>query len=56
MQATSSWAKKQSQNFKEKEINQEKKLIEEKSRIQQNNIKGLKNYMNSNQNYILQNS
>jgi hypothetical protein len=31
-------------------MNQEKKLIEEKNKIQQNNIKGLKNYMNSNLN------
>ena len=29
-------------------MNQEKKLIEEKNKMQQNNIKGLKNYMNSN--------
>ena len=31
-------------------MNQEKKLIEEKNKMQQNNIKGLKNYMNSNLN------
>ena len=31
-------------------MNQEKKLIEQKNKIQQNNIKGLKNYMNSNLN------
>lgn len=47
MQATSSWVKKQNQNMKEREILLEKKLNEEKSRISQNNIKGLKSYMNN---------